>query len=162
MLLALGTVRTVDLTSLKDEFLMMVSHELRTPLTSIHGWARLLRGRKLGLDQQEQALETIERNARAQTRLIEDLLDVSRAMGEVIDSGRGISPAFLPHVFEPFRQADGTTTRRHGGLGLGLAIVRHLVELHGGSVAAVSAGEGRGATFRVVLPIARQDHDKGH
>ncbi|HYE14479.1 MAG TPA: response regulator, partial [Pyrinomonadaceae bacterium] len=71
----------------------------------------------------------------------------------VSDDGAGIAPEFLPHVFDRFRQADGSTTRRHGGLGLGLAIVRHLVELHGGAVSAESAGEGRGATFRVLLPI---------
>src|SRR2546423_11602546 len=71
----------------------------------------------------------------------------------VVDNGQGIKPEFLPHVFERFRQADGSTTRRHGGLGLGLSIARHLVEAHGGAVHAYSAGEGRGATFTVDLPL---------
>ena len=225
---------------LKDEFLATVSHELRTPLTSILGWAHLLRtGRFTGGDATN-ALETIERNARAQTQLIDDLLDVSRIItgklrldvravapnsfieaaieavrpateakgirvqkimdtgvisvsGDpvrlqqvvwnllsnaikftpkggrvqirlervnshieiaVSDNGAGIAPEFLPHVFDRFRQADQRTTRQHGGLGLGLAIVRHLVELHGGSVRAESPGEAQGATFTVLLPVA--------
>ncbi len=225
---------------LKDEFLATVSHELRTPLTSILGWAHLMRtGQFTGRDL-DKALETIERNARAQAQLIDDLLDVSRIVtgklrldvrtvdpnsfieaaiqairpaaeakgirvqkildtgiasvtGDpvrlqqviwnllsnaikftpkggrvqvslervnshieiaVSDNGAGITPEFLPHVFDSFRQADGTTTRHHGGMGLGLAIVRHLVELHGGQVRADSAGEGRGSTFTVLLPVA--------
>jgi PAS domain S-box-containing protein len=224
---------------LKDEFLATVSHELRTPLTAILGWAHLLRAGQLGDKSTTSALETIERNARAQAQLIDDLLDVSRIItgklrldvrqvdpasfielaiealrpaaeakdvriqkvmdtgvvsvaGDparlqqvvwnllsnaikftpkggkvqvrlerinshieiaVSDTGAGIKPEFLPHVFERFRQADQKTTRQHGGLGLGLAIVRHLVELHGGTVEADSAGEGRGATFVVKLPI---------
>jgi signal transduction histidine kinase/ActR/RegA family two-component response regulator len=223
----------------KDEFLMTVSHELRTPLNAIYGWARLMSAGKLREDQTGRALATIERNARAQTRLIDDLLDVSRVITgklrldvrrvnlpdvvqaavdairpaldarrialdtwvdpsattivadperlqqivwnllsnaakftpekgrvqirvaridsqiEIIvaDSGIGITPSFLPHVFERFRQQDGGSRRPYGGLGLGLAIVRHLVELHGGSVQAESAGQGRGATFRVRLPL---------
>ena len=224
---------------LKDEFLATVSHELRTPLTAILGWAHLLRAGQLDQRSVVGALETIERNARAQSQLIDDLLDVSRIItgklrldvrqiepgsfiepaiealrpaaeakevriqkvmdtgvvsvaGDparlqqvvwnllsnaikftprggkvqvrlerinshieiaVSDTGVGISPEFLPHVFERFRQADQKTTRRHGGLGLGLAIVRHLVELHGGTVEAGSAGEGQGTTFVVKLPI---------
>jgi PAS domain S-box-containing protein len=224
---------------LKDEFLATVSHELRTPLTSILGWAHLLRTEQLDDKSAARALETIERNARAQSQLIDDLLDVSRIIAgnlrldvrqlepasfigsavealrpaadarnvriqqvldtgvvsvagdpgrlqqvvwnllsnaikftpkggrvqvrlerinshieiAVSDTGMGIKPEFLPHVFERFRQADQKTTRHHGGLGLGLAIVRHLVELHGGTVQADSAGEGQGATFVVRLPI---------
>jgi PAS domain S-box-containing protein len=225
---------------LKDEFLATVSHELRTPMTAILGWAHLLRTASLDEPTARRALDTIERNARAQAQLIEDLLDVSRIItgklrldarpvelapiiaaatdaarpaatakgitlhvdpgethlavlgdadrlqqvvwnllsnaikftpqaGEVRvalarnaghaeinvrDTGQGIAPEFLPHVFERFRQADGAPTRQHGGLGLGLAIVRHLVELHGGTVAAASAGAGHGATFTVQLPVA--------
>ena len=224
---------------LKDEFLMTLSHELRTPLTAIQGWAQMLASGDLDERRRKTAIDTIDRNARAQTRLINDLLDVSQAIGGTLrleihdvdlealvrhgvetlrpaaeakfirvdtdadpslgvvsgdpvrlqqvvwnllsnaikftpgggrvtirlrrvdgsvdllvsDTGIGISPAFLPHVFERFRQEEAATTRRYGGLGLGLAIVRHLVELHGGSVLAESAGEGRGATFRVRLPV---------
>jgi signal transduction histidine kinase/CheY-like chemotaxis protein len=228
----------------KDEFLMTVSHELRTPLNAIYGWSRLLATGRIGDEQRGRALSTIERNARAQARLIDDLLDVSRVISGklrldvrqlnpvdvlnlavdamrpaieaksirletsvdpdlgiitadpqrlqqivwnllsnatkftpeggrlqlrmshrnshveivVTDSGIGISPEFLPYVFERFRQQDAGTRRRYGGLGLGLAIVRHLVELHGGSVRVESAGEGQGSTFRVLLPFqaARQ------
>jgi signal transduction histidine kinase/ActR/RegA family two-component response regulator len=225
---------------LKDEFLMTVSHELRTPLTAIYGWVRMLAAEAVPVDQRGRALAAIERNALVQTRLIDELLDVSRATsgklridarrlqaadpvraaaetlapalaaksirlettldpaagaivadpdrlqqivwnllsnaikftpdggsielrlarrGEhveiaVADSGAGIAPEFLPHVFEAFRQGDAGTRRRYGGLGLGLAIVRHLVELHGGTVTAESGGEGRGATFTVTLPAA--------
>ncbi|WP_174260032.1 ATP-binding protein [Myxococcus xanthus] len=224
---------------LKDEFLATVSHELRTPLTAVLGWVQMLRTGTLPPEKRERALATVERNARAQGQLVEDLLDVSRIMtgklklevssvdvshvveaaleslrpaaeakgiriqaaldsggtimGDtsrlqqvvwnllsnavkftpkggrvqvlverrnssveitVADTGQGISPQFLPHVFERFRQADGSTTRKAGGLGLGLAIVRHLVELHGGTVMATSEGEGRGATFIVSLPQA--------
>lgn len=228
-----------ELSRLKDEFLATMSHELRTPLNAIFGWITLLRTRRLDEATQERALETIERNARAQKRLIEDLLDVSRIVtgkvalelitvdprrvveaaletmhpaaqtkglkivpllnanaatvrgdfarlqqvvcnllsnaikftdsggqvevcltrrnGEVeisvADSGQGIKPEFLPLVFDRFRQEDGSISRRHGGLGLGLAIVRHLVELHAGSVHADSAGEGKGARFVVRLPL---------
>ena len=224
---------------LKDEFLATVSHELRTPLNAILGWARVLRTATLTPALQERALETVERNALAQARLIEDILEVSRivtgklrlkvgpldlvqvvdaaievvrpaadakdirveydrpsgpwtAIGDfdrlqqivwnllsnavkftprqgvvrlrlkradgwdqliVEDSGKGIEPAFLPHVFAPFRQADASTTRDHGGLGLGLAIVRQLVELHGGSVRAESEGPGTGSRFTVMLPV---------
>ena len=228
-----------ELSRLKDEFLATMSHELRTPLNAIFGWITLLRTRRLDEATQERALETIERNARAQKRLIEDLLDVSRIVtgkvalelvtvdprrvveaaletmhpaaqakglkivplldigagtvrgdfarlqqivcnllsnaikftdggghievclarrnGEVeisvADSGQGIKPEFLPLVFDRFRQEDGSISRRHGGLGLGLAIVRHLVELHAGSVEAQSLGEGEGAKFIVRLPV---------
>jgi PAS domain S-box-containing protein len=225
---------------LKDEFLATVSHELRTPLTSILGWAHMLRTGQFAGGDTAKALETIERNARAQSQLIDDLLDVSRIVtgklrldvrvldpnsfieaaiesvrpaaeakgirvqkimdtgvvsvsGDpvrlqqvvwnllsnsikftpkggrvqvrlervnshieiaVSDNGLGISQEFLPHVFDRFRQADQRTTRQHGGMGLGLAIVRHLVELHGGTVRAESAGEGQGSTFMVLLPVA--------
>jgi signal transduction histidine kinase len=227
------------LSRLKDEFLATMSHELRTPLNAIFGWITLLRTRQLDEPTQARALETIERNARAQKRLIEDLLDASRivtgkvslelvnvdprrvieaaldamlpaaqtkgltivpqldsrtgvvhgdfarlqqvvcnllsnaikftssggrvevsltragAMAQISvqDSGQGIKAEFLPHVFDRFRQEDGSISRRHGGLGLGLAIVRHLVELHAGSVEAHSDGEGAGARFVVHLPL---------
>jgi PAS domain S-box-containing protein len=224
---------------LKEEFLATISHELRTPLSAILGWARMLRLGQLSDQNAAKALETIERNARAQAQLIDDLLDVSRIItgklrmdvrpadpksfidaavesvrpaaeakgvrvqkvidtgpvsipGDpvrlqqivwnllsnaikftprggrvqirservnshleivVSDTGQGIPPDFLPHVFDRFRQADQRASRQHGGLGLGLSIVRHLVELHGGTVSASSAGEGQGATFTVMLPI---------
>ncbi|MCT7959907.1 PAS domain S-box protein [Laspinema sp. D1] len=227
---------------MKDEFLAIVSHELRTPLNAMLGWAQLLRTRKFDEATTERALETIERNARVQTQLIEDLLDVSRilrgkvalslepvdlsvaiataieslrpsaeakqiqliqtvkksvgvvsgdinriqqvvwnllsnaikftpsegrvevllrrsrnfAILEVADTGMGIAPEFLPFVFERFRQADSTTTRSYGGLGLGLAIVRHLLEMHGGSIRAYSEGIGKGATFTVTLPLLQR------
>ena len=224
---------------LKDEFLAVVSHELRTPLNAIMGWARLLGSDQLNPERTPHAIATIERNAKALARIIEDLLDVSRIIGgsvhiekhpvdlvavvqgaldevkpaaaarvldvkliwpermpepvagdvirlqqivanlvsnaikftppqgrievrlttigseaviQVSDTGQGIAPDFLPHVFERFTQADASTTRRHGGLGLGLAIVRALVERHGGTVQAESPGLGRGATFTVRLP----------
>ncbi len=225
---------------LKDEFLATVSHELRTPLNAILGWAKMLRTSRLSADVSSRALETIERNARAQAQIIEDILDVSRiitgklrldvqtveissviedaveairpasdakairlqtmldseagpVLGDpdrlqqvmwnllsnavkftpkggriqislksvnshieitVSDTGEGINPDFLPYVFDRFRQADSTLTRSHGGLGLGLAIVRHLVELHGGTVSVYSGGRGTGATFKVELPVS--------
>ena len=250
---------------IKDEFLAVLSHELRSPLNPILGWTKLLRSRKFDAKATDHALEIIERNAKLQTQLIEDLLDVSRilrgklvlnvapvnlvttieaaletvhlaaqskdiqihtllepnvgqvsgdlnrlqqvvwnllsnavkftpsggrvevrlekveqglkvsrlqvegsntkiqpsniqpstqyAQIQVTDTGKGISPEFLPHVFEHFRQENSTTTRQFGGLGLGLAIVRYLTELHGGSVHAESPGEGLGATFTVRLPL---------
>jgi signal transduction histidine kinase len=224
---------------IKDEFLATVSHELRTPMNAILGWTNLLRGGQLDEADIDRAFETIERNASAQSRLIEDLLDVSRIISgklrlerqmvdiasviedameaarpaaeskhihvesdfesqsvavfadpqrlrqivwnllsnavkftpkggrvkvgiseresqieiSVSDTGQGIDPDFLPYVFDRFRQAEASTTRKYGGLGLGLAIVRHLVELHGGKVEADSLGEGQGATFTVSLPI---------
>jgi len=223
---------------LKDEFLATLSHELRTPLNSMLGWMQLLRTRKLSPATTARALETVERNAKFQKQLIEDLLDLSRiirgkfhletgacdlvpvieaaldtirpaaqsksihletvftsvggvlgdpdrlqqivwnllanavkftpkkgrvevrlqqvgsvAQIQVSDNGKGISGEFLPYVFERFLQADSTSTRSYGGLGLGLAIVRHLVELHGGTVKADSPGEGQGATFTVSLPL---------
>ncbi|HUF90985.1 MAG TPA: ATP-binding protein [Candidatus Limnocylindria bacterium] len=222
----------------KDEFVATLSHELRTPLTAMLGWTMMLQSGRLGADECGEALAHIERNTRAQTRLIDELLDVSRivsgkldidkqpvdlaaivrqavesvrrdadarslrlrcladtpvsVLGDagrieqivvnlvgnavkftpehghvdvtldrhqasarlvVTDSGRGIEPDVLPHIFERFRQADGTTTRRHAGLGLGLAIVQHLVGLHGGTVHAHSDGIGAGATFTVRLPV---------
>ncbi len=224
---------------LKDEFLATVSHELRTPLTSILGWATMLRSNRVEGEALQRALEIIERSAKNQHQIIEDLLDVSRIItgklrleirpvdlaslietaieslrpafdakkvrlqklldtglhpvsGDpsrlqqivwnllsnaikftprdgrvqirleriashveiaVMDTGQGISDDFLPFVFDRFMQADSTTTRKHGGLGLGLAIVRHLVELHGGTVQAESEGEEKGSTFTVVLPL---------
>jgi signal transduction histidine kinase len=223
--------------ALKDQFLMTVSHELRTPLTAIAGWARLLVDGLVSDAQRHAALQTIERNARTQTRLIEDLLHVSGIMagkmrlvmrsvdvGEVVkaaidgiapavqaksidleisiapdagcingdperlqqavwnllsnavkftpaggrgsvtvvkledhlevvgsDTGTGIPQDFVPYMFERFRQADASPSRRHGGLGLGLAIVRSLVEMHGGTVSAHSDGPNLGARFTVRL-----------
>ena len=224
--------------ALKDQFVMTVSHELRTPLTAIAGWARMLVDGMVTEDKRDAALKTIERNAQAQKRLIEDLLDIAGimagklrldiraiAVAEVIhnavdavmpaanakgirldtavdpqagtikadaerlqqivwnllsnavkftpqggsvslkatrtgaaiqiavsDTGVGITADLLPHVFERFRQGAAGNSRRHGGLGLGLAIVRNLAELHGGTVTAHSEGEGRGATFEVTIP----------
>jgi signal transduction histidine kinase/ActR/RegA family two-component response regulator len=236
-----------DANRMKDEFLAVVSHELRTPLNAILGWSQLLHAGALDEPSIAQGMSAIERNARSQARIIDDVLDVSRiiqgklrlemrpmALGRVIaealdavrpaaeakriaiethlhpqasahdardevrgdaerlrqvvwnllsnaikftpeggrvavslsrpdeghvelcvrDTGQGIDPRFLPHVFERFRQADSSSTRAHGGLGLGLAIVRHLVELHGGVVQAESAGLGTGAAFTVRLPLA--------
>ncbi|MBI2832909.1 MAG: PAS domain S-box protein [Acidobacteria bacterium] len=223
----------------KDEFLATLSHELRTPLNAIVGWTTLLRSGELDAVTAARALEAVDRNARTQTQLVEDLLDVSRILSgkmrlqagranlanvvaaavkvvkpaadakkimietalaaanpfvlgdpdrlqqvvwnllsnavkftphggrvdvrlqtiedlvrlTVRDTGLGISRQFLPHVFDRFRQADSSVTRSHGGLGLGLAIVRSLVELHGGTVAAESDGQGQGAAFTVTLPI---------
>ena len=228
---------------LKDEFLMTLSHELRTPLNAILGWVRMLGANAVPEDQRARALATIERNAAAQTRLVEELLDVSRAItgklrlqpgwvdigacvaaaaetlrpamaarqiafrvdvqeglpptwadadrlqqvvwnllsnaikftdpggsvqlqaarvGDNIelvvrDTGAGIPADFLPYVFDRFRQADQGPRREHGGLGLGLAIARHLVELHGGTIQATSEGKGKGATFGVVLPMRRPE-----
>ncbi|HEX7149885.1 MAG TPA: PAS domain S-box protein [Thermoanaerobaculia bacterium] len=225
----------------KDEFLATLSHELRTPLTAILGWAHMLLQDRTDPELVRGGLETIEKSARLQAELIDDVLDLSRitagkvrinsetvdigavataavegvrlaaaakeidlaieSSGEpalilgdahrlqqilwnlltnaikftprggcvqllievrertigvtVSDTGIGIGPDFLPHVFEPFRQAESTTTRAHGGLGLGLSIVRHLVELHGGYVRAESEGEGLGATFVIELPRLR-------
>jgi PAS domain S-box-containing protein len=232
---------------IKDEFLTVLSHELRSPLNPILGWTKLLQTRKFDSQGTAQALETIERNAKLQTQLIEDLLDISRMLrgnmvlhkqpvnlitiitsvietfklaaeakgiqvrfeiaqnsgfsslliyvlgdetrlqqiiwnllsngikfttpggiveiylksGEdhvqiqVKDTGIGINPQFLPYVFDYFRQQDGTNTRKFGGLGLGLAIVRHLTELHGGTVSANSLGENLGAAFSVQLPLMK-------
>ncbi|MGI8733358.1 MAG: CHASE domain-containing protein [Pyrinomonadaceae bacterium] len=223
---------------LKDEFLATVSHELRTPLTAILGWARMLQSDSLDEKTSANAIETIRRNAKAQSQIIDDILDVSRiitgklpmdlnplelapvlaaavdvvrptaeAKGigietelpahpmvvagdsnrlqqviwnllsnaikftpsqgrvwlkaqergsqveiKVTDNGQGISEDFLPFVFDRFRQADSTTTRQHGGLGLGLAIARHLVEIHGGTIKASSDGAGKGSTFLLTLP----------
>jgi PAS domain S-box-containing protein len=226
----------------KDEFLAVLSHELRSPLNPILGWSKLLQVRQLDPQKTAHALETIERNAKLQVQLIDDLLDVARILrgklslntvpvnlatsitaaletvrlaaeaksiqiqtvlepnvGRVLgdsgrlqqvvwnlvsnavkftpprgrvdirlerfderaqiivsDTGKGISPDFLPYVFESFRQADNATTRQFGGLGLGLAIVRQIVELHGGTVQAASPGEGQGATFTIRLPLMPQ------
>jgi PAS domain S-box-containing protein len=223
---------------IKDEFLTVLSHELRSPLNPILSWASLLQRRKFDETRTAQALATIERNAKLQCQLIDDLLDVAKILrgkltlntapiqlapvitaaletvqtaavaksiqiqtelpsiiqvsgdparlqqivwnlltnaikftptgGQVIvqlqqvghqaqitvsDTGKGISPEFLPHIFEHFRQEDASITRKYGGLGLGLAIVRHLVEAHGGTITANSLGEGQGATFTVYLPL---------
>ncbi|MFN2644642.1 MAG: PAS domain S-box protein [Burkholderiales bacterium] len=227
------------MSEVKDEFLATLSHELRTPLSAILGWSQVIASRPMAAEELKRAVQVIERNARAQTRLIEDLLDMSRitsgqvrldvqaidpaalvdgavetvrpaaeAKGirleklldpkagpiygdpgrlqqvlwnlvsnaikftpkggkvqvvlqrvnshievSVADTGIGIRAEFLPHVFDRFRQADGSTTRRHGGLGLGLAIAKHLVELHGGALHAASPGEDGGATFTMHLPL---------
>lgn len=230
-----------NISRIKDEFLATLSHELRTPLSAMLGWVYVLKRTTANLPDVKQGLEAIERNARSQSKLIDELLDMSRiiagnlrletqsllpAVGieaviaslkpvadakgvrlvgeldpeagpvladadrlaqitsnllsnairftpdggrvtvrlgtedrqlvlEVLDTGEGISKDFLPLVFERFRQGDGSTTRRHGGLGLGLAIVRHLTELHGGTVAAHSDGPGHGARFTVRIPLAQ-------
>jgi PAS domain S-box-containing protein len=224
---------------LKDEFLATVSHELRTPLTSMLGWVRMLRQGRLSETAAKNAIEVIDRNARSQAQLIEDLLDISRIVSGkmhfdikplelspvvnaaveslrpaadaknisvrliidpsagivagdyerlqqvvwnllsnavkftprgghieiqllrdesnvqiiVTDNGKGIKPEFLPHAFDRFTQADSSTTRSFGGLGMGLAIVKSIIEMHGGTVEAFSKGEGTGATFKVSLPI---------
>jgi PAS domain S-box-containing protein len=228
---------------LKDDFLAIVSHELRSPLNPILGWSKLLLSYNLDSTKMAQGLEIIERNAKLQANLIEDLLDISRilrgklrlnnlpvdlvsiinqaletvhlsaeaksiqiqsqfadnigkvlgdpnrlqqvvwnllanavkftpeegqiavclqkvdnfAQIQVSDTGQGISADFLPHVFERFRQGDEIMTRKFGGLGLGLAIVRHLVELHGGTIEVMSPGEGLGTTFTVMLPLMKTD-----
>jgi signal transduction histidine kinase len=239
--------RTVDslqqANRLKDEFLATVSHELRTPLNAMLGWARMLQVDALqDAAQQKRAVESIERNALAQARIVDDLLDVSRIVtgklrldlravglasivsaavdvirpsadarrisvvsnlgsaeddvvlgdadrlqqmawnllsnavkftrpgGEIrveltrnsslqlriSDNGRGIDPDFLPHAFDVFRQADSSSTREHGGLGLGLALARQIVELHGGSIHLDSEGLDRGTTVTVTLPRIRE------
>jgi PAS domain S-box-containing protein len=226
---------------IKDEFLAVLSHELRSPLNPILGWAKLLQSRKFNESALQKALETIERNAKLQAQLIDDLLDVSRILqgklnlnmipvnlvstiqaametvhlaaeaktiqietmldgraGKVLgdpvrlqqvvwnllsnavkftptggrvnvrlesidanaqitisDTGKGINPDFLPHVFDYFCQGDNSTTRKFGGLGLGLAIARHLVEMHGGTIWVQSAGEEQGAIFTVSLPLIK-------
>jgi PAS domain S-box-containing protein len=223
----------------KDEFVAMISHEIRSPLNAILGWAQMLRQGTLNEVATANALESIERNARAQAQLVSDLLDISRVItgklrinarpvdltnslnsalesirpaaeakqiqleverepyatvvtGDadrlqqvfwnllsnavkftprngrvsvrvwrsnsqlqliVSDTGAGISPEFLPFIFNRFTQADTTSARQHAGLGLGLAIVRHIIELHGGTVTAESDGIGKGATFRINLPV---------
>jgi signal transduction histidine kinase/DNA-binding response OmpR family regulator len=230
----------------KDEFLATLSHELRTPLTAILGWSHLLQTNKFDDKSTARALETIERNARSQSQLIDDLLDVSRiitgklrldirpveltkiveavvessrpaadaktiqfdvaldksaspVLGDatrlqqvvwnlfsnavkftpeggrvkvrlertdahaqiiVSDNGQGINPQFLPVIFDRFRQADGSTTRKHGGLGLGLAIARHLIEMHGGTIKAHSEGINQGASFTVQLPLTPANHNE--
>jgi CheY-like chemotaxis protein/nitrogen-specific signal transduction histidine kinase len=231
--------RAEEANRLKDHFLATVSHELRTPLSSILGWAKLLQEGRCDPAFASKGLDVIERNARAQQRIIDDMLDVSRIIAgklridtepvdltalahdvidsmrpiasakeitlsldtvsghcrlagdslrlrqvlvnllsnaikfttrgggvvvsvdqrgdrvvlRVSDSGKGIDPSFLPHVFETFRQADTSMSREHGGLGLGLGIVRHLAEMHGGTVAVESRGLGTGSAFSVTLPV---------
>jgi signal transduction histidine kinase/CheY-like chemotaxis protein len=235
-----------NMSRVKDEFLATLSHELRTPLNAILGWSQVLL-RSAPAPEQGPGLAAIERNARAQAKIIDDLLDMSRIVSGkirldvqtvalaplieavvgslapaadakslrlhatldplagpvkgdpnrlqqvvwnllsnaikftprhgrvqvalervnshveigVTDTGEGIEPDFLPHVFDRFQQADGSTTRRHGGLGLGLSIVRQLVELHGGSVRAKSPGPGLGATFVVALPVLSAHESTG-
>jgi signal transduction histidine kinase/ActR/RegA family two-component response regulator len=230
--------REQESSRLKDQFLAAVSHELRTPLNAILGWVQIIRTTRPGAQTVERALDSLERNARAQARLIEDLIETSRAVtgklqlkievvdlravvkgalevvnpamvakgmhvstalpssaalvsGDpdrlqqvawnllsnaqkftppngsvrielrpdgsdfvltVADTGIGISPEFLPFVFDRFRQADGSMTREQGGLGLGLAIVKDIIELHGGSVTGASPGRNEGATFTVRVP----------
>ena len=229
-----------ELNRLKDEFLATLSHELRTPLSAIVGWSRLLSSGKLTGGAFDRAVESIQRNAQAQAKIVDDILEVARGVGghvkleivpldlvdvaqrgvdgiapaaaakqiaietaaaspvaiaadplrlqqvlgnilsnavkftptggriridvqaiephaelRVVDTGIGISAAFLPHVFDKFRQADGSFTRIYGGLGLGLAIARHLIELHGGAIEARSDGEGKGSLFIIRLPLAR-------
>jgi len=231
--------RAEELNRLKDDFLATLSHELRTPLSAILGWARMLRQDQVTPEARQRALESIERNAQAQTRIVEDIIDVARGVTgnlrlelapidlveiarravdavapsaavkqitvevraglpvivdadatrlqqviwnllsnavkftprggritidveraestgvlTVVDTGIGIAPEFLPLMFDKFRQQDQSFTRQFGGLGLGLAIVRQLVELHGGSIDAASEGQGRGSRFTVRLPIA--------
>ena len=229
----------IDANRLKDDFLAIISHELRTPLNPILGWSQLLATGRLDAAKTAQGIGIIQRNAKLQTQLVDDLLDVSRILrgklklnitplslesviesalatvnlaadakeikiktifepnigkvsgdaariqqiiwnlvsngvkftpsgGQVIvklerigdraqieveDTGRGIKPEFLPCVFEKFRQAQSSSTREFGGLGLGLAIVRSLTELHDGTVTVSSPGEGQGATFSVKLPL---------
>jgi len=241
------SLRLAEASEAKDRFLAVLSHELRTPLTSILGYASLVRKGKLDEAGVRQALEVIERNARLQTQLIEDLLDVSRIisgslrlqirpialepvleaavanarpgadtkgirldlvldpspatiagdpvrMQQIVsnllvnalkftpsggqvevrlevsgrevrivvhDTGVGIRREFLPYVFDRFRQDDATEARSHGGLGLGLAIVRHLVSLHDGSIDAESPGEGQGSTFTVSLPLLGEAEASG-
>ena len=224
---------------LKDEFLAVVSHELRTPLNAMLGWTRILRSGQVDESTLGHALKIIERNAKVQSQLVEDLLDTARIVNgklrleirpieiksvieaalEIVrpaaeaknitlsakydpqaepmlgdpdrlqqvvwnlfsnavkftplgghvtvrleiadanlcltvkDTGQGISPEFLPYIFDRFRQADASSSRRYGGLGLGLTLVRHLIELHGGTVSAVSPGEGQGTAFMVNLPV---------
>jgi PAS domain S-box-containing protein len=224
----------------KDEFLAVLSHEMRTPLTAMLGWLTILKGHRLDEETTKHAIETVERNAKAQAQLIEDLVDISRIVGgklkldvrpidimpvidaavdvvqpaadakqihvevraasplppisadparlqqviwnllsnavkftpkggaievdvravessaEIVvrDNGIGISQDFLPLVFERFRQAESVATRSHRGMGLGLAIVRHLIELHGGTVTAESEGENKGSVFTIRLPLA--------
>jgi diguanylate cyclase len=230
-----------SVSAMKDEFLATLSHELRTPLNAVLGWAVLLQRGTHDAATRQRGLEAIERNARAQAKLIDDLLDMSRIIAgkvrlevqeidaaafveaaietvrpaalakrislnatlaaggaitgdpnrlqqvmwnllsnavkftpaegsvnvsieregggiliRVADSGIGIAPEFLPHVFDRFRQADASTTRRHGGLGLGLAIARQLVELQGGTIVVESAGTNRGTTFVVRFPLRQQ------
>ena len=238
-------VEAERLSDMKDEFLSTLSHELRTPLNAMLGWAQLLMDGGKDDKMLRRGLQTIERNARAQSQLIEDMLDMSRLIAgkvrieigrtwpsdfiaaavetvrptalarnvrldmlieshagplaadagrlqqvmtnllsnaikftptggivrvsskrvkdsiviEVSDNGIGIESAFLPHVFDRFRQADASSTRRHGGLGLGLSIAQQLVELQGGQLTAASAGEGEGATFTLTMPLPSLDSD---
>jgi signal transduction histidine kinase/CheY-like chemotaxis protein len=235
-----GRLRSEEALRIKEEFLWTLSHELRTPLTAVVGWASILRRTRPTGEVLDRAAAAIERGARAEARIVDDLLDASRiatgklsltaeltsfddavtaavelcrdasaakgvklvhlpAQGSAVvlgdaqrlqqvawnlisnavkftprggrvevgverrgedvvlqvrDEGEGMAPEFLPHVFERFRQAEAGMRRRHGGLGLGLAIAKHFVEAHGGTIDAESAGEGLGATFRVTLPAA--------
>jgi PAS domain S-box-containing protein len=239
-------VEAQEASRLKDDFLAVVSHEVRTPLNAILGWSSILLSTADSSEETRRAVETINRNARSQAQIIEDILDISRIVtgklrldvqlvqpGKVIeaavdsllhaaesknirlqmlidphagpvsgdpdrlqqivwnlisnavkftpkggrvqvrlerinshleivvsDSGQGIAAEFLPHVFDRFRQADASSSRTHGGLGLGLSIVKQLVEMHGGSIRAESAGIGQGAAFTVALPVTVANSSK--
>jgi PAS domain S-box-containing protein len=236
--LARANEELANASRMKDQFLAILSHELRTPLTAVYGWVEVLQKQEFNDPMIVQALDVIQRNVKAQTRLVEDLLNLSRiitgkvkinpdwidpatvieaavnsvrpaaaAKGiairieanrpelifadperlqqviwnlltnavkfterdgdirvefgrvgtkfeiRVTDTGEGIDPKFLPFIFDPFAQADASTSRRHGGLGLGLSIARHIVQMHGGAIMAHSEGKGKGATLVVRLPI---------
>src|SRR5439155_1193756 len=131
----------------KDEFLATLSHELRTPLHAILGWTQIVRAKRLDEVTTTRAFEAIERNAKAQAERVDSDLKLT-----VQDTGKGISPQFLPYVFDRFRQAETMISRTSTGLGLGLSIARHLVELHGGLIEAHSKGEGCGAMFTISFP----------
>ncbi len=161
------TRSTADAANLaKDVFLSILSYELRSPLSAMLGWSRLLRSGKLTPAQVEHGLEVIDRSSSIQNQPIEDLLGISSITNgklrldaelidlvPVIDNGKGIDPEFLPHVFDRFLQADSSAQRNYAGLGLGLTIVRHIVELHGGTSEAASE-VGTGSTFMIRLPIS--------
>src|SRR5207253_272672 len=151
---------------IKGEFLMTLSHALRTPLSPAAAWPRRVWGDSARVPPVEGTLPSNAITLTPDGRGAEIRLGLpdGRAQIVVSDTGRGIGPDFLPFVFERFRQANSATTRTHGGLGLGLAIVRQLVELHGGTVRAESPGEGQGATFTVSLPIPtfQLDGAEGH
>src|SRR2546425_328078 len=145
-------------TAAKDQVLAVLSHELRTPLTAMLGWTRMLRTRKLDEAATARALEVIDRNTVAQVRLIEVRLERRESAVEISvrDTGKGITPERLPNIFSPLGVVHSRSQSHGGGLGLGLTIVRHLVELHGGAIQAASAGSEQGATFTVTLPLTEE------